>query len=293
MDKWVLVTGARGFVGSHVAQKLSSRGFKVVGLIREVSCANETILSGCVAWATLDDLTAFLDRKTLFAVVHLATNYGSSGDLCDVLESNVQMPLKLLDHCIRSSCNIFVSADTFFGKKQFNYSHMAPYIYSKNDFANWAKIFCEIHPKIKISNLRLEHVYGVGDGPQKFIPDLISRLSINQPVIQLTKGDQLRDFLYVEDAAEAFATILEKHEQLPLGFTEYEVGTGTAISIREVTETLRNLIGSESKLAFGALSHRNNEIMISKALPGMLATFGWRASYSLLKGLKRTLCMLK
>lgn len=285
----MLITGALGFVGSHVAHKLTSKGYRVVGLIREGADSAIPLEWGCVAWTTLGELTAFLDSKSLFAIVHLATNYGRGGNLCDVLESNVQMPLRLLDQCVRSNCAIFLSADTFFGKRQFNCPHMKTYIYSKNDFSNWAKLFCEVHPPIKVCNLRLEHVYGGGDGPQKFIPDIISRLRKNQPVIQLTKGDQLRDFLYVEDAADAFATILERYDQLPLGFVEYEVGTGSTTSIREIAEALHRLIGSQSKFDFGALPHRSNEIMVSKALPELLATYGWRASTPLFEGLSRTL----
>lgn len=289
MKKWVVVTGARGFVGSRVVQKLTRQGYCVAGVLREGCKSDVSTGKGCAAWTTMSGLPSFLENKSLFAVVHLATDYGRGGRLCDVLESNVQLPLKLLTLCAASNCVMFMCTDTFFGKPEFNYPYMRPYIYSKRDFVHWAKLFCDQHPLMRVSNLRLEHVYGDGDGPHKFVPDLITKLQNNQPVIPMTLGDQLRDFVYVDDVADAYATLLAQGDGLPVGFTEYEVGTGTTTSIREFSELASRITGSRSQMHFGELAHRPNEIMASKAFTSSLKSYGWSATTTVFEGLTRSL----
>lgn len=276
-------------MGARVAQTLTLQGYSVAGLTREGQDSDDCSDKCCAAWTTLNGLSAFFENKSLFAVVHLATDYGRDGCLSGILESNVQLPLKLLDFCAATNCTLFLSTDTFFGKPEFNYSHMRPYIYSKQNFSNWAKLFCETHPLMRVSNLRLEQVYGEGDGPHKFVTDLISKLQKNQLVIPMTPGDQLRDFVYVDDVADAYGVLLAQGEGLPVGFTEYEVGTGTATSIREFSELACRMIGSRSQLNFGALTHRPNEIMASKACTAPLKSYGWNPATTIVEGLTRSL----
>ena len=287
--KWVLVTGVMGFVGSRIAANLTRHGYHVACLVRDGRDTTSSPGSRCAAWTTLSRLPAFLESKALFAVVHLATDYGRDGRLCEVLESNVQLPLRLLTLCLASNCTMFLSTDTFFGKTGFDYPHMKPYIYSKKDFTHWARLFCDAHPMMRVSNLRLEHVYGEGDDSRKFVPDLITRLQKNQEIIPMTPGDQLRDFVYIEDVANAYATLLAQADRLPFGFIEYEVGTGLATSIKEFSIMASRIIESRSQLSFGALPQRPNEIMMSFASTEPLKSYGWCASTSIGDGLSKTI----
>ena len=292
-NKWVLVTGVKGFVGTKVAQKLIKNGYQVVGMMREGFKNDDSINTFCTNWATLSELSDFFQNKQLFAVIHIATNYGIKGSLIDVLESNVDLPLRLLELCASLSCKIFLTTDTFFGKPEFDYSHMKAYIYSKKDFVHWASLFCEKYSLMRISNLRLEHVYGYGDKLNKFVPDMIQKLQRNQLVIPMSKGEQLRDFIHVDDVANAYLTLLFQGDHLPPGLTEYEVGTGISTSIKDFVELLHKSIGSQSIFNFGDLPYRHNEIMASKAITDKLTQYGWTASTSVFKGLSSTLEHMK
>lgn len=234
------------------------------------------------------ELHANASDLPLKAAVHVATAYGHDGNLAQVVESNLLLPLRLLDHCRTVGCAHFLNTDTFFGKSQFEYPYMKAYIKSKRDLIAWAKLACDAQADLCFSSLRLEHVYGEGDSPRKFVPDLVARLQNRQPEIPLTFGNQERDFIHVSDVARAFACVLDLGPNAPKGVTEYEVGTGRAIPLRQLVETACEVTGSSSRLCFGALPHRQGEIMYSVADTRRLAALGWRSTVSLREGLQRT-----
>jgi nucleoside-diphosphate-sugar epimerase len=71
-----------------------------------------------------------------------------------------------------------------------------------------------------------------------------------------------------------------------VGVTCFEVGSGTARSVKDFVATAHQIIGSKSNLLFGALPYRENEIMCSKANLEALTGLGWRNKVSLEEGLK-------
>ena len=286
VSKWVLLTGANGFVGRHVARSLRNNGYCVAGLLRQTVACQGMAADECDVWLKPSDLSSAIPQKPWHAIVHLATTYGYDGLFADVIESNLLLPARLFDLCKTSSCELFVSADTFFGKQQFNYPHLRAYVQSKRELLGWAKLITTTQPELRFVNLRLEHVYGQGDGPKKFVPDLLERLQQNQAEIALTPGDQVRDFIYVDDVAQAFTFVLQQRDLLPVGVTEYEVGTGVATTLCEFVETARTVTSSQSRLNFGALPHRREEIMCSVAEIQGLKTLGWQATTSIENGLR-------
>ncbi len=74
--------------------------------------------------------------------------------------------------------------------------------------------------------MKIFHMYGPGDSPNKFIPWLIAQLKNNVPKIDLTAGEQTRDFIYIDDVCTAFKTVCDKMDDIPERFASFEVGTG-------------------------------------------------------------------
>lgn len=290
MPPYILLTGATGFIGGHVARNLRKQGYYVGGLLRDgvtppVSSRGEI----CDFWLNSCDLRTTAMSAQLQAVVHVATAYGHDGKLADVVESNLLLPVRLLDFCREMGCAQFINTDTFFSKKTFSYQYLQAYIRSKQELLEWARLACDAEPDFRFSSLRLEHVYGEGDSPCKFVPDLMTRLQARQSEILLTPGDQKRDFIHVSDVSDAYICVLANVSRLPLGIMEYEVGTGNAISLRQFAETAREVVASTSHLCFGALPYRPGEIMTSVADIAPLAALGWKPSIQLRDGLRRTM----
>ncbi len=178
----VLLTGATGFVGSHLLVALNKAGHRLVAIKRPSSVLPLPIRGiDNVNWIDNDqELTAKLKALDKFdAVIHLATNYGNkSRDWVEVERDNVELPLLLLQYAVGNDCGMFINTDTFFSRKAYSYSHMEEYILTKQHFAAWGELAALKTPGFAFINARLEHVYGPSDRSQKFIPWLYKDLSI-------------------------------------------------------------------------------------------------------------------
>jgi nucleoside-diphosphate-sugar epimerase len=291
-QKWVLVTGSLGFIGSNVSVMLKNKGYNIIHVIRIKEGLPQYSNDGGNIYCSFDGLPEIFKKIKITAVIHLATKYGRNGEVFDVFQSNLNLPLKILQLCVQHECNTFLSADTFFGKPIFNYQHLRLYTLSKASLIDWVKICCKQNPNLKFVNLRLEHVYGPGDSLLKFIPDIILKLKMNQKEIPMTSGIQIRDFVYVDDVSSLYLDLLEKTESIPTGFNEYEVGTGIGTSIRKFADLACSLVGSESRFLYGAVQTRENEIMESIADIEPLRSFGWIPSVPLEEGLAKTIMSL-
>jgi nucleoside-diphosphate-sugar epimerase len=280
--KAVLLTGATGFVGGHVARALVAAGWHVHGVIRPSSD-----FSGLP-----DGIEYHLDAAVppdLFsnvrAVVHVATNYGRNDPPTGLAQDNTVFPLRLLERAVAAHVPLFVNTDTCFTT---DYKYLRTYTLSKKQFVQWGKILCD-GSDTKFVNLVLQHPYGPGDRPAKFVPAMIKECLSMKEEIWLTPGEQKKDFVYVGDVAQIYRLLLDRIDDLPKGFSEYEVGSGHAVSIRQFVETIHRLTGSKTKLKFGALEYRDGEIMFSQADIARVTALGWKATTSLEEGLRRTI----
>ena len=166
---------------------------------------------------------------------------------------------------------------------------MNGYVRSKKIFYQLAVKFAKTH-QCSFVNIRLEHIFGPGDGELKFTTSIIRKLLDDVPEIKLTSGEQLRDFVYVDDVVKAYLKIISSIGVMEnFGVRCFEVGTGRAHSVRDFVITARRIIGSKSNLLFGALPYRENEIMYSKANLDALTGLGWNSTVKLEEGLKKVI----
>jgi nucleoside-diphosphate-sugar epimerase len=132
--------------------------------------------------------------------------------------------------------------------------------------------------------LRLFNVYGVGEGRQRLVPYLVDRLSRDEPA-ELTRGDQTRDFLYVTDVVEAII-VASGSDPLPTGI--YNVCSGRPVQVRQVAETVADMLGKPRELLqLGARPSRHDEPLW---MVGDNARFtgltGWTPRISLDEGIR-------
>jgi len=282
----VLLTGATGFLGSHLLDALTNRGHDVVILKRSTS--NTYRIQHIIDSITFYDIdlksleAVFVEQK-IDVVIHTAGQYGRNDcSIAEVIESNVVFGASLLDACLKHSVGTFINTDTMLRP------HMNNYSLSKKHFVDWLRQHSD---KLRIINLKIEHMYGTKDDDSKFVAWLLSQLRNRVSEIELTSGKQKRDFIYISDVVSAFLTVLDKNKMLS-GFSEFEVGTGQTISVREFVESLLCFYQkydskSQTKLLFGAIPYRKGEAMSVDVDIESLKRLGWQPKVSIDKGIDR------
>jgi len=282
----ILLTGATGFLGSYLLKDLLLKGYKVVILKRSTSNTDrlESLLDQCVSYdVDIQPLELAFEKQRIDVVIHLACHYGRNDDpIHEVIESNLIFGLRILDACLKFNTDTFFNTDTLLQK------HLNIYTLSKKQFVEWLK---QASDKIQVVNLKLEHIYGPKDDTTKFVPWLLSKLKANVPEVRLTLGEQERDFIYIDDVVSVYLILLGKKNSLP-GFSEFDVGTGQLITVREFVERVvflyqQSIAQVQTKLLFGAIPYRKDEMMSINVDTEDLKKIGWQSKISLDEGLNK------
>lgn len=287
MKKRILLSGVTGYLGSHIAVVLLKSGYEVVGLKRRSSSLRRVeAIKAHISLFDVDELdfnALFYSCDKIDAIIHTATCYGRKGEsVSEMLAANVAFPLRLLDAGSHAGVSTFFNTDTVLEKK-LNF-----YALSKNQFLQWGEHYSTQH-KIQFCNVKLDHFYGPGDDSTKFSAHVINSCRNNVARLKLTRGEQKRDFIHIDDVIAAYLILLEKMNQLNKFYMDFEVGAGRSVSVREFVETVHHLTGSDTNLDFGALPYREGEMMFSKTDISALTTLGWRCLYDLQSGLRQTI----
>ena len=277
----VLITGGTGYLGSHFINKFYNK-YDFIILKRSFSDISQLkIEDNSAIYYDLDKivLKSVYEEERIDIVFHCATNYGRSDqDELNILDCNLTLPVSLLQLSTKYKIKKFINTDTILDK---GVSH---YALSKNHFNEWFKIFSN---KITCINVRLEHFYGPNDDKTKFISKILNLLLTNVEQIELTKGDQIRYFLHIEDVIDAFDLIISQTNKIKNGYHNIDIGSNVGISIKEVTSLLKKLTNNTTThLNFGAIEYRPNEVMNLNLDLNFILNLGWKSKINLEDGLK-------
>lgn len=285
----ILLTGATGFLGSHILKSLylQEKKYDLIVIKRSSSSLDKIKHIGSkVKFYNIDqtDLSEIFNDNKIDIIIHTAVEYGKSTKACSsILETNLMFPIAILEEAIKHDVKMFINTDSYFNKDNLAYSSLLHYALSKKSLLAWLKYFSR---DIKIINVILEHIYGPNDGPSKFVENIIQKIAIQQiQTVELTDGQQKRDFIYVNDVVNAYLRLLQEVDK-KFHFREYNLGTGLSSSIREFTLKVKKISKSPTELLFGNIPYRNDEIMDSVADNLELQNLGWQFQYNLDDGIR-------
>ena len=149
------------------------------------------------------------------------------------------------------------------------------------------KKFCEEN-HIIYQWMRLFSAYGPHDHPGWFIPSVITKI-IKGESPKLTAGDQVWDYLYVEDAAQALMQVSELNSS-----DTYNLGSGQGVKIREIALMIQNLINLNVPCLFGEQPYSKDQIYHLQAnISKLVSSTGWRPRVDLKEGLIKTIVFYK
>lgn len=247
----IVLTGATGYLGSHLAQRLTGKNHTLGCIVRhQERLGYLEPLREKVQLLLVDHLEDEMASFHPEIIIHTACTYSRGNNTeRDVLEGNLFFPLRVMQAARDVGINRWINTDTLL------LPTLNSYAFAKNQFSQWGAYYAG-KGEFAFVNLILEHFYGPDAPEEQFLPWVIKKLACNAP-LELTAGTQRRDFVYIEDVQDVYEAML----QYPVKdvYTEIEVGTGEAPTIREVVEYLKTIMHSSSKLHFGSVPMRDGE----------------------------------
>ncbi len=233
----VLVTGAQGFIGSHVVKKLLERRYQVVSFDRRLSKSIEGVHNFV---ADVRDKNA-VDQAVFDAdgIIHLAGILGTAETLQHVLET--------ADVNVMGTLNVFEAIRKY--KKPCVYITLPdvwqnPYAITKRTAKDFALLYNrEFGTKINV--VRGFNVYGEGQKfkpVRKFAPSFIIRALLGQPLQVYGDGSQLMDLVYVEDTAEILIRALETSK---IADEVIDAGSGEGVPVIKVATIVAEMLSAK------------------------------------------------
>jgi len=290
----VLVTGASGFVGRHVLEPLRARDFDV----HAVSLRAAPHTHAGVTWhrADLCDAEAvgiLMTHVRPTTLLHFAWSVVPGG-VAPAAEHVrwVQATLELLRAFERKGGRRAVLAgscaeyDWEYGYCVEDLTPLVPrsfYGVAKNAVRQLAEAYAT-QQALSLAWARIFFVYGPHEPLPRLVPSIVSALVNGQPA-PCTHGDQFRDYLHVEDVAEACVTVLASELRGPVN-----VSSGVPVRVRDIAEHVARRVGRPDLLRLGARATPPGDPPLLVGDPRrLIRETGWKARYPLDAGLDHTL----
>lgn len=287
-----LVTGASGFVGSHLVKRLVERGVCVTVIVRRDSNLSELAsIAPKIRIARIEggqDLCQVLEQQVPDVVFHLASKFVSehrAQDVDELLDSNVRFGTQLLEAMASSGVSRFVNTGTawqHFGDAA--YSPVCLYAATKQAFESILQFYVRATSLSAIS-LKLFDTYGPNDPRQKLFSILRTAINSESP-IAFSPGEQLLDLVYIDDVVDAF---MLSADRLLAGqnakYQSYAVGSKKPRTLREIANIYAKVVDAHLNIAWGARPYRTNEVMVPWSMGAPIP--GWEPKVSLYEGIQR------
>jgi UDP-glucose 4-epimerase len=302
--KRVLVTGGSGFIGSHLVHRLLADGADVAVTVRYGNVMKNERLRDC--WNDIRVIEADLrNRGALEAglrefppevVLHLAA-YNHVGQsfvqVEECFDVNAKGTANLLDACHDSEKFIYMSTSEVYGHQTEVpfVETMCPEPISPYAITKYAgELYCHMKQRIggetSVVILRPFNTFGPYQSAKAVIPELIVDC-LRGKTIHTTKGDQTREFNYVDNIIDGL--VLAASHPGPLDGVMNLAG-GEEVAIRDLVKKIAELTETRSKIEIGALSYRPTEIWRMFADSSRARkTLGWEPRVRLEEGLKKTI----
>lgn len=274
----VMVTGATGFVGQHVVTALLKQGHTVVAIARNINTARKMSWFGSVEFIQCDLHEGFMH---LFqpecipeAIIHLSwTGLPNYRDFFHI-SKNLPADLAFLEAAVKSGVSHLIVAGTCL---EYGMQHgpltedmetypTTPYGFAKDTLRKALQLLQKENPFV-LQWMRMFYTYGEGQNSNSLLSQFNQAVSERQPEFKMSMGDQLRDYLPINEVAEAFSIVIEN----PQCQGVINCSSGRPISVFDFVNQQRQIRSSSIELSRGYYPYPTYEPMAFWGVPTKLA----------------------
>ena len=296
----VLITGGAGFIGSHLARHFQGKAEVVVldnfrtGHVRNLDGIDCNLIEGSI----LDRVRVAEAMRGVEQVFHLAALVSVPESVSNPAETeqlNVQGTLNILEAATRNGVKkvVLASSAAIYGNnpivpklETMTPEPQSPYAFTKLSGEHLLEAFHQSHG-LSTTSLRFFNVFGPRQNPQSAyaaaVPIFITQALRGEPLIIFGDGQQTRDFIYVQDIAQALAYVA--HREAVTG--TYNVGYGQGLSVFNLATKIIALTKSKSTIEYRP--GRAGDVKASVASTEKLQSAGWKAAVSFDQALSETI----
>ena len=298
-----LITGATGFVGSHLARKLVQDGWHVHVLARTSSSV--AAIADVAEQLTIHTLTPPANGNSLpttgsvaeaianakpDVIFHLAAMFRAEhtpDDIAPMVEANVTFTTQLLDGMRLAGVKTIINTGTswqHYGGDEHSapYDPVCLYAATKQAAEDILTFYCNAHG-FRAITLKLFDTYGPGDTRNKLL-NIFKRASTAETPIAFSPGAQQIDLVHIDDVVRAYLMAADQAQRSSASTHEkYGVSSGTPLPLRKLSALYENTTGTRLNIAWGERPYREREVMQTPSLPLLP---GWSAEICLKTSLR-------
>lgn len=290
-ENTILLTGATGFIGAHVAQQLCASGWRVTATYRAA-----TVEGIPVRWVQcdLEDSAAVdgvVESCQPSVIMHLASYVAGSRDLSLVqptFGANLASTVHLLTAAAQHGVGRVVLAGSLEEPEPDDGTGAvpsSPYAAAKWAASGYARMFHALYD-LDVVTARIFMVYGPGQRDErKLVPYVINTL-LDGEAPEIGSGTRPVDWVYVADVVEG---LIRMAKTPGLAGRRIDLGSGQTHTVRDVVKTLARLVPDGQAPKFGAVSDRPMEQIRVAQVADTQGALGWAPETSLPEGLQATI----
>lgn len=289
-DKSVLVTGASGFIGRAICEKLIAMGGQVHGISRSpVDNEHPAYTHWCADLTLPEEVDHVVEQAAPSYLLHLASRVTGSRELgCvrDTFSANLTSTVNLLIATQQRGIQKCVLAGSLEEPPcdEINPVPASPYAASKWASSGYARMFHALYGT-RVAVARIFMVYGPGQNDVRKLIPYVCLASANSENPKLMSGGRPVDWIYIDDLVAGLLAMLQGG---PEDGGYVELGTGRLTTTGEVAKSLCQLSGNGVTPELGALADRAMEQVRCADLDRTRAQIGWQPRVSLAQGLRTT-----